>query len=86
MNDPTNWNADAHISDFEFKSIEDAKRGEIVMNRALRESFQNGKNVAFEEAAKLFDGFTYGPYSHPSQKIRDLIQRDAAHSQTRETK
>jgi hypothetical protein len=38
------------------------------------EDDSDGRLQGMEEAAKLFDGLSFGPYYHPSQKIRDRIE------------
>lgn len=45
MNDPTNWNTD-EVGSFAFASPEEAKKAEAVMNRALKDSFNNGLEIA----------------------------------------
>lgn len=55
MNDPTNWDVDAEVGSFAFANNEEAKKAEAVMNKALRESFENGRKVAFEQAARFMD-------------------------------
>lgn len=39
--------------------------------RRVRE-LEKSRAAVIEECAKLFDGFTYGPYAHPSIKIRAM--------------
>lgn len=64
MNDPTNWNADAEVGSFAFATPEDADKAEAIMNKALRESFENGRNVALEEAALVVEGHYWDSLSH----------------------
>jgi hypothetical protein len=60
MNDPTNWNTD-EVGSFAFASPEEAKKAEAVMNRALRESYDNGRRNALEEAAKIAENWGNAP-------------------------
>ncbi len=53
MNDPTNWNVDENVGSFAFANHEEAKKAELVMNRALQDSYNNGRRNALEEAAKI---------------------------------
>lgn len=53
LNDPAKWEVEGDVIDF--ASPEAAKRAEVILNRCLRESFENGRNVAIEECATVCD-------------------------------
>lgn len=55
MNDSTNWNPEPDFGSFEFASPEEAKRAEVILNRMMKESFENGRKVAIGECAKVCD-------------------------------
>ena len=52
MNDQTNWNPDPDVGSFEFKDAAEAKRAEGIINRMMRESWENGRQAGLREASR----------------------------------
>ena len=52
---------------------DDAEIGDLQERlRQAEADLVKARDTALEDAAKAFDGFTYGPYEHPSKTIRAM--------------